>query len=403
VKPKVLFVHNGGRFRFLASAFASREWECVLIGPPEEKDLPGTRTLRYRVDRGSSAGIFKAAATTEAGLARGQYTAELALNLSREGFVPDLIIGHPDWGEMVFLSEVYPGVKQIQIGERYHFDIGFDPEFGAPDFADRCWVHARNAVRAISIVQADRIVSATKFQASTFPNVFKPRISVIHEGIDTEIAKPAKLPSLKLPNGIELTRETPVVTFVNRSFEPLRGFHTFMRALPRFLAAVPTAHVVVVGSEDLEIYGLPPKSHKTWKEATLAEVGERLDATRVHFLGLVSYESLLKLFAFSTAHVYLTYPFVLSWSLLDAMACEALVVGSNTAPVREVIQNGENGLLVDFFDHAALADKLTEICSNPNAYGHIRRAARETVLAEFDQKTVCLPAWLKLVDDVLSG
>ena len=135
----------------------------------------------------------------------------------------------------------------------------------------------------------------------------------------------------------------------------------------------------------------------------LAEVGDGLDATRVHFVGLVSYENLLKLFSISTAHVYLTYPFVLSWSLLDAMACEALVVGSDTAPVREVIRDGANGFLVDFFDHAALADKLTEICRNPNGYGDIRRAARETVLAEFDQKAVCLPAWLKLVDDVLSG
>jgi glycosyltransferase involved in cell wall biosynthesis len=151
------------------------------------------------------------------------------------------------------------------------------------------------------------------------------------------------------------------------------------------------------------IYGAHPKNHKTWKEAMLAEVGDRLDPSRVHFVGLVSYQTLLKIFSVSTAHVYLTYPFVLSWSLLDAMACEALVVGSDTAPVREVIRNGENGFLVDFFDHAALADKLTEICRNPNGHDRIRRAARETVLAEYDQKGTCLPAWLKLVDDVLSG
>ena len=206
-----------------------------------------------------------------------------------------------------------------------------------------------------------------------------------------------------LPNGVELTRGTPVVTLVNRSFEPIRGFHTFMRALPRFLAAMPTAHVIVVGSEKPDIYGLPPRNYKTWKEAMLAEVGEGLDANRVHFVGLVSYEFLLKLFSFSTAHVYLTYPFVLSWSLLDAMACEALVIGSDTAPVREIIRDGENGFLVDFFDHAALADKLAEICGNPNGYGDIRRTARQTVLTEFDQKSICLPAWLKLVDDVLSG
>jgi glycosyltransferase involved in cell wall biosynthesis len=409
VKPKILFIHNGspGRFNFLASAFASREWECTLIGPPEEIDLPGARNLRYQHGRSSSADIFKLAAKAEVDLIRGQDAAELALKLKAEGFVPDLIIGHPGWGEMVFLGEVFPGAKQIQIGEWYYYtlggDIDFDPEFATPTFADQCWVYAKNAVWALSAVEADRIVSPTKLQASAFPDVLQPRISVIHEGIDTAIAKPGHAASLKLPNGIELTRETPVVTFVNRRFEPGRGFHTFMRALPRFLAAMPTAHVMLVGSEDSRIYGVPPKGHKTWKEAMLAEVGAKLDAARVHFVGLVNYQTLLKVFSISTAHVYMTYPFVLSWSLLDAMACEALVIGSDTAPVREVIRDGENGFLVDFFDHAALADKLTEICSNPNGYGRIRRAARGTILAEFDQKAVCLPAWLKLVDDVLSG
>jgi glycosyltransferase involved in cell wall biosynthesis len=233
--------------------------------------------------------------------------------------------------------------------------------------------------------------------------VLQSRISVIHEGIDTDIAKPGQATSLKHSSGIELTRETPVVTFVNRRFEPLRGFHTFMRALPRFLAANPTAHAILVGLDDTEVYGWRPKGHKSWKEAMLAEVGDGLDASRVHFTGGVGYESLPRLFAISTAHVYFTYPFVLSWSMLDAMSCGALVVGSDTGPVREVIRNGENGFLVDFFDHAALADKLTEICSNPNGYDHIRRAARETVLAEYDQKAICLPAWLRLVDEVLSA
>jgi glycosyltransferase involved in cell wall biosynthesis len=409
MKPKILFIHNGspGRFRFLAAAFAAREWECVHIGPPDANDLPGTRTLRWQHGRGSTPGIFKLAVRAEADLIRGQNAAELAVKLKEEGFVPDLIIGHPGWGEMVFLGEVYPGVKQIHLGEWYYYttgsDIDFDPEFGLPDFADRCRVHAKNAVLATSVLEAHRIVSPTKFQANTFPEVMQQRISVIHEGINTDIARPGHATSLKLANGTELTRETPVVTFINRRFEPLRGFHTFMRALPRFLASSPTAHVILVGSEDPEVYGVRPKDHKTWKEAMLAEVGEGLDTSRVHFVGKVSYEGLLKLFAVSTAHVYMTYPFVLSWSMLDAMACEALVVGSDTAPVREVIRNGENGFLVDFFDHAALADKLTEVCSNPAGYDAIRRAARETILAEYDQNAVCLPAWLKLVDDVLSG
>jgi glycosyltransferase involved in cell wall biosynthesis len=409
VKPRILFIHNGsaGRFRFLASAFAERKWECAHIGPPDASDLPEARNMRWRFGRGSTPNIFVPATRAEADLIRGHYAAEVARKLKEDGFIPDLIIGHPGWGEMVFLGEVFPGVKQIQIGEWYYrstgTDFDFDPEFGLPDFADRCRGHAKNAVLALSVVEADKIVSPTQFQASTFPDILQARISVIHEGIDTDIAKPGLATSLKLPNGIELTRETPVVTLVNRRFEPIRGFHTFMRALPRFLAANPTAHVILVGFDDPDIYGARPKDHATWKAVMLAEVGEKLDHDRVHFVGRVGYDALLRLFSVTTAHVYLTYPFVLSWSLLDAMACEALVIGSDTAPVREVIRDGENGFLVDFFDHNALADKLTEVCSNPNGYDGIRRAARETVLTEFDQKTVCLPAWLKLVDDVLAG
>jgi glycosyltransferase involved in cell wall biosynthesis len=407
VKPKILFIHNGspGRFRFLASAFADRKWECTLIGPPGENELPDTRNLSWSLGRGSTPDIFPPATRAEGDLIRGQNAANLALKIKGEGFVPDLIIGHPGWGEMVFLGEVFPGAKQIQLGEWYYSgdDTNFDPEFGLPDFAERCRILAYNAVLALSVVEADRIVSPTQFQASTFPDVLQPRISVIHEGIATDVAKPGLATGLTLPNGIKLNREAPVVTLVSRRFEPLRGFHTFMRALPRFLAANPTAHVIVVGFDHPDIYGARPKGHASWKEAMLAEVGDGLDLSRVHFVGSLSYHGLLRLFSVSTAHVYLTYPFVLSWSLLDAMACEALVIGSDTAPVREVIRDGENGFLVDFFDHAALADKLTEVCRNPNGYDGIRRAARETVLAEFDRQAVCLPAWLKLVDDVLAG
>src|SRR5262245_6858112 len=215
MNPKILFVRNADRFRFLASAFASREWECVHIGPPDAPDLPGTRTLRYQLGQGSTAGVFKLAERLEGELARGKDAADLAARLKGSGFVPDLIIGHPGWGEMGFLSEVYPGAKQIQIGEWYYYTLGgdldFDPEFDAPTFADQCRARAWNATLATSALEADRIVSPTRVQAGTFPEVLRPRISVIHEGIDTDVAKPGHAKSLMHSNGIELSRETPVV------------------------------------------------------------------------------------------------------------------------------------------------------------------------------------------------
>src|SRR5262245_23403120 len=165
MKPKILFVRNADRFRFLASAFASRDWECVHVGPPDEPDLPGARTFRYQYGHSSPRGIFKLAERLEGELIRGKHAADLAAKLKGEGFVPDLIIGHPGWGEMVFLSEVYPGVKQIHLGEWYYrssgSDVDFDPEFGMPTFADQCRVHAKNAVLAMSIAEACRIVSPT--------------------------------------------------------------------------------------------------------------------------------------------------------------------------------------------------------------------------------------------------
>jgi len=409
VSPRVLFIHNGspGRFRFLAEALGSRGWNCAHVGPHDATDLPHTRTRRWNLARSSTRGIFEIATRAEADLMRAKLAAEKAVEFKQEGFVPDVIIGHPGWGEMALLPEVYPGVRQIQIGEFYYrtsgTDAGFDPEFGELSFEQKLREHARNAVLALSLADAHRIVSPTRFQAGTFPDIFQPRISVIHEGIDTDVARPGLADSVTRQDGLELTRHTPLVTFINRRFEPLRGFHIFMRALPRFLKAMPTAHVILVGADDAGVYGARPKEHASWKATLMAEVGADIDLDRVHFVGKLGYGALLRLFSVSTAHVYLTYPFVLSWSLLDAMSCGALVIGSDTAPVREVVRDGENGFLVDFFDPAALADKLTEVCGKPDGYADIRHAARQTVISSYDQKAVCLPAWLKLVDDTVGG
>ena len=190
---------------------------------------------------------------------------------------------------------------------------------------------------------------------------------------------------------------------MNRYLEPMRGLHTFIRAMPHFLAAMPSAHVVVVGTDSGPAYGPGPAGGGTWKDAMIAEIADKVDLKRIHFVGRIPYEVLIGLLGVSTAHIYLTYPFVPSWSLLDAMACECLVLGSNTAPVREIIEDGRNGLLVDFFDHRALADRLVEVCTSPDAYGDIRRAARQTIVDRFDRNRVCLPAWKSLLAETMLG
>jgi glycosyltransferase involved in cell wall biosynthesis len=306
---------------------------------------------------------------------------------------------------MLFLREVFPDVPQIQIGEFYYLTKGgnfnFDPEFPASSLEAAMVHQAGNAALSLSHSQAARIIAPTPFQASTFPDVFQPLIRVVHEGIDIDAARPIVAARETLADGTVLDGTVPVITFVNRRFEPMRGFHVFMRALPRFLEMVPDAHVLMIGADDPEIYGRSP-AEGTWKQKLLEEVGDRLDPARVHWLGSLSYAQLIRAFALSWAHVYMTYPFVLSWSLLDAMACGCLIIGSDTAPVRDVVRHGENGLLVDFFDENGLARQMAEACRNPEQFRHLRKNARETVVNEYNRATVCLPAWLNTIEEVLA-
>lgn len=242
-------------------------------------------------------------------------------------------------------------------------------------------------------------MAPTQWQASRFPPALRRKITVAHEGIDTGLVRPWPGAVVRLNQGSVVLRPgDEVVTFVNRNLEPHRGFHVFMRALPAILARRPRAQVVIVGGDETS-YGPPPGGGRCWRQAMLAEVGGQLDLKRVHFVGRVPYLSLVRLLQVSAAHVYLTYPFVLGWSMLDAMSAGALVVGSRTPPVEEVIRHGENGLLVDFHDMAGIADAVAGALGAPERFAPLCRAARETVRTRYDLRRVCLPAWLELMGD----
>jgi glycosyltransferase involved in cell wall biosynthesis len=327
--------------------------------------------------------------------------------LRDQGFSPELIIAHPGWGDTLLLSEVFPKARQILHGEYYYRsrggDYAFDPEFGnKPSDAGRMIVAAKNAAFAMAYAQADWIVSPTAFQARQFPSVLQDKMSLIHEGIDTDKIRPRDNATFKLPNGTVLDRTTPVITFVNRTFEPLRGFHIFMRALPAVLAAVPNAHVILVGNWGGVSYGIKIKD-TTWKDWILSTLENQLDMSRVHFVGKIPHEQLFNAYNISAAHVYYTYPFVLSWSLLEAMASECLIIGSDTPPLRDAVTDGVDGRLLDFFDVQALSQALIDACRNPKKYRKMRKAARRTVIEKFDRARVCLPAWLDLIDTVMAG
>ncbi len=375
---------------------------CVAIGShtARTQDIP---IRQWRLSRGSTQGIFPLATRAEADLLRASAAADLGARLKTQGFSPQLIIGHPGWGETILLAGVFPEAKQILHGEYFYkaegADVGFDPEFGSLDQDLRMSVISKNAGLALAYVQADRIVCPTEFQASVFPRALREQVSVIHEGVDTARVKRNPEAKLRLPGGLVLDRNTPVITFINRNFEPLRGVHTFMRALPEFMAAVPDAHVIMIGADAGGYTG--GRKDKPWRMAMLDELQGRLDLKRLHFPGRVPHNVMVEALSVSTAHVYYTYPFVLSWSLLEAMACECLVLGSDTAPVRDAVTDGVDGRLLDFFDVQALSTAMIDACRSPKKYEAMRQAARKTVLDRFDRSSLCEPAWMKLVDEVL--
>lgn len=330
---------------------------------------------------------------------RGQAVARALLALKNKGITPDVALAHPGWGESLFFKDIFPDVPLIGYFE-YFFtacggDVGFDPEF--PDSIDnQCRLRVRNALYLSALESADVGLTPTHWQQSRFPAALRSKIEVIHEGVDTEANQPDPQARFEW-QGQTFEAGQPIITYVARGLEPYRGFHGFMRALPELLRRNPQARVLIVGGDAVS-YGRSHPSKRSWREVLLDEVGPELDASRVFFTGKLPRDAYLKVLQVSAAHVYLTYPFVLSWSMLEAMACGALIIGSRTAPVEEVIRHGENGLLVDFFDREALLSTVTNALNQAAALQPLRAAARATVVAHYDLRSRALPATLALIE-----
>ncbi|WP_135465673.1 glycosyltransferase family 4 protein [Crenalkalicoccus roseus] len=405
---RVLFVHQNfpAQYRHVAPALARRRGvQVVGLGENPGEALPGVQHVRYKAPPEGSREIHRYVRRFEAAVFRGQQVARAALALKERGFVPDLVCCHPGWGEGLYLRDVWPEARLLYYFEFYYraagADVGFEPPGPVP-IDDACRVRTMNATHLLSLEQADWGQTPTRWQASRFPDWARARLSVVHEGVDTAAIRRQPEARFTLPDGRVLGPDDEVVTFVARGLEPYRGFHVFMRALPEIMARRPRAQVVVVGGDEPH-YGAKPPEGGTWREVMLAELGERLDRARLHFTGKVPHARLLSLLSLSSAHVYLTYPFVLSWSVIEAMACGCLVIGSRTPPIEEVIEHGRNGLLVDFFSSAELAGAVARALAEPAAMAPLRRAARRTAEERFDLHRVCLPRQLALLDAVAAG
>jgi glycosyltransferase involved in cell wall biosynthesis len=405
---RVLLLHQNfpGQFRQLAPALKAAGHDVVGVGARPE---PWAETgVPYRWSGGDPQADLRQSnpeMRLTAQLAHGRRVANTLKQLLKDGWSPDVVMVHPFWGDVLFLDDVYPGVPVLALLEIDFQGLQlehFDPEFSQTAAAD---LGANLALRQwadqMAIRRMQQGVTATAFQRSTFPAWQQERIEVIHEGVDLDRCRPNPLAQLTLPNGITLRRGDPVVSFGSRSLEPLRGFASFMRCLPMLLDGDPSVQVAVVG-HDSHCYGPPPpRGVASWKQLLMQELGDRLDWQRVHFAGHLPHAQLLTLFQITQAHVYFTYPYVLSWSMLEAMACGAPVVGSATPPVQEVIQHRINGWLVPFFDSQQLADQLINLLRHPEACDPIRMAARQTIRQRYEVSS-CTARQIALLQEMVS-
>lgn len=402
----IVLVHQNmpAQFRHLALALgADPAVRPVFISRRHGVKMPGVQTAIYDMAEPAAPSSVRHVRPVEGAVRFAEAAADAAFALKREGVDPRLVIAHPGWGEALFLRDIWPGAKILTYAEYYYQpeggDIGFDPLFPATPHG---LFNARmmNAQLLLSHEAADAILSPTQWQASRHPAILHDRIRVIFEGVDTQRVCPDRTARFAVPEGPVLTAQDEVITYIARNLEPHRGFHVFLRALPALLKARPRAHVVIVGGDDVSYSPRAPAPHANWRERMLSEIDLAADTARVHFTGKLAYADYLALLRISRAHVYLTYPFVLSWSCVEAMAAGCAIIASDTAPVREVIDHGEQGLLVPFFDTAALVEGVCRLLDDRALAERLGEAARARAVAHYDVRD-CLRQQLLLVQDLL--
>ncbi len=408
---KILFIHQNfpGQFKHLAQALKAKH-QVVAIACSTDRSVAQKEWLDipvhyYHPSQGSTPGVHPWAADFETKLIRAQGAFLKAQELKVQGFTPDIIVAHPGWGESLFIKQVWPTAKLGLYGEFFYHtqggDVNFDPEFSDSDPSLTCRIALKNTVNHLHFHEADAAISPTQWQASTYPDPIRQKMSVIHDGIDTDLLAPNPEAFISLKSGDEVlkfTREDEIITFVNRNLEPYRGYHIFMRSLPAIMKARPNAHIFIVGGDGVSYGGKPPSG--TWKEKFFDEVKDQIDTSRVHFFGSLEYAAYITVMQLSKVHVYLTYPFVLSWSLLEAMSMGACVVASDTAPLQEVIIDNMTGRLVNFFDHQALANSVIQLLYYPEHAKIIGENARNFVKDHYDLQRICLPKQLEWIENL---
>lgn len=403
---RVLFLHPNfpAQFRHLATILGRDPNNEVVFGTKNERPewkIPGVRKAVFTPSRDPRPETHHYVRPLESAVLHGQAVFRIAEKLKSNGFVPDLVYGHSGWGPTLFMKDAFPNTPLMCYFEWFYWsknsDADFDPAepLNADDMAR---IRVKNAPILMDLYGCDWGLSPTQWQKSRFPNEFQSKISIMHDGVDTEYFKPNPGAKLVLPN-LDLSGVDEIVTYVSRGMEPYRGFPEFIESLAYLQEKRPNCHVVVVASERV-CYGRSLPEGKSYKQHMLEKVP--LDLSRVHFVGTLPYNLYLKVLQVSDVHVYLTRPFVLSWSMIEAMSTGCVVLGSATAPVEEVIRDGENGLLADFFSPKQIADRVNEVFESSDRMAQLRANARQTVLERYSHAQL-LPRHLQLMREVANG
>ncbi|MEM6372295.1 MAG: glycosyltransferase family 4 protein [Pseudomonadota bacterium] len=402
---KFLFVHQNmpGQYRELVQWLAGQGVHEIVFLTQRKKapQFAGVRTVVYQTHHKPAKDAYGLSKTWETAAGNGFGAVTALRALVADGFTPDIVIGHVGWGEMTFFREVLPDTPMIGFFEYFYSvrggPVGFDPSEPVSDHAPYI-MQGNNVVPHVNIQTVDLAHSPTQWQRDRFPPSFHDKMYVCHDGIRTDKLRPDANASITLGRiGRPLTRKDEVVTYMARNLETTRGFHQFMRALPAIQTARPNARILVIGGNDAS-YGGKSKHPGGLRGQMEAEVGHLLDWDRLHFLGQVPYENYQQIIQISTCHIYLTMPFVLSWSLLETMSMQATIVASDVPPVREAMTHAKTGLLVDFFDPEALAAQVVDVLSRPSEFAYLGEAARQHVVETYDFQTVCLPEHLRQIN-----
>jgi len=398
---KILFIHRNfpAQFRQLATYLAQdRNNQVVYITGGKDFEIPGVNKVLYAPSREPKPETHHYMKFYEESILHGQAVLRTGIQLRAQGFIPDVIIGH-SWGQSMFIKDIYPEVPYIAHIEWFYNCENSDIDFTSqPEIDIKARTRVKNSHILVDLYSCDKVITPTKWQLQQIPKEFHTKASVIHEGVNTAFFNRDDNAVLNLPH-ITLTKNNEIVTFATRGMEPYRGFPQFMEAASIIQKRRPNCHILI-GGEDRICYGPKLPEGKTFKGLMLERF--EYDHSRLHFTGGLPYVEYLKLLQVSSAHIYLTYPFVLSWSMLEAMATGCVLLASDTPPVKEVVQNNHNGLLFNFFSPEEIADKVDEVLNNKQNYEHLRINARNTIVENYDFNEL-LQKQINLINDAVAG